>query len=187
MCGGIALTLDAARADRRLPAAARRPGARPDDPRAHRRPAGRPAGRGVRRAAGGGAAAAPARSRSRAWLAGVGAGVLEGYVMSRPYLHYVRGSLDPAALHRRRRGDGLRRGRHPRTPLGLPDLTRVPAARPRGAGDVRGDDVLRGAAGLPDRPAGAAQPRRRRATPPSSAPCSTRCGCPTTDPASTPS
>lgn len=28
-------------------------------------------------------------------LAGVGAGVLEGYTMSRPYLHYVRGSLVP--------------------------------------------------------------------------------------------
>ncbi len=94
MCGGIALTLDAVRADRRLPAAlgglalgltilVRIDGLRDVLPVV--------AFAGllvaVRRRTG------PALFAGLA--AGVGAGVLEGYVMSRPYLHYVRGSLIP--------------------------------------------------------------------------------------------
>lgn len=94
MCGGLALILDAVRADRRLPALfgglalgltilVRIDGLRDVLPviayagllvALRRRPG-------------------PALSAGL--LAGVGAGVLEGYVMSRPYLHYIRGSLLP--------------------------------------------------------------------------------------------
>jgi hypothetical protein len=123
MCGGLALTLDAVRVNRRLPALlgglalgltilVRIDGLRDVLPIvafagllvALRRRTGPPLAAGL--------------------AAGIGAGVLEGYVMSRPYLHYIRGSLYPllyigtavvagtvvACLLIRRRG--------------LPDLTR---------------------------------------------------------------
>ncbi len=94
MCGGLALTLDAVRAGRRLPAAlgglalgltilVRIDGLRDVLPVV----------------AFAGLLVALRRRTGPALFAGlavgVGAGVLEGYVMSRPYLHYVRGSLIP--------------------------------------------------------------------------------------------
>jgi hypothetical protein len=94
MCGGLALILDAVRANRRLPSLlgglalgltilVRIDGLRDVLPVvafagllvALRRRTGPPLFAGL--------------------VAGVGAGVLEGYVMSRPYLHYIRGSLLP--------------------------------------------------------------------------------------------
>ena len=124
MCGGLALTLDAVRADRRLPASARRAGARPDDPRAHRRAARRPAGRGVRRAAGGAAAAhrtGAVRRAGRRRRRGGARGLRDV-----PAVPPLRPRLtDPAALHRGGRGGGLRRWRRLFIRRrGLPDLTR---------------------------------------------------------------
>jgi hypothetical protein len=94
MCGGLALTLDAVRANRRLPALlgglalgltilVRIDGLRDVLPVmafacllvALRKRTGPALFAGL--------------------LVGVGSGVLEGYTMSRPYLHYVRGSLVP--------------------------------------------------------------------------------------------
>ena len=93
-CGGLALTLDAVRANRRLPALLgglalgltfliRVDGLRDVLPVvafagllvALRRRTGPPLGAGL--------------------VAGVAAGAIEGYTLSRPYLHYVRGSLVP--------------------------------------------------------------------------------------------
>ena len=94
MCGGLALTLDAVRTDRRLPALlgglalgltilVRIDGLRDVLPVV----------------AFAGLLVALRRRTGPALFAGlvvgVGAGVLEGYTMSRPYLHYVHGSLVP--------------------------------------------------------------------------------------------